>query len=164
VKSHPKIFDYYILVYMPNHERAVGDGYVAEQILVAEKILNRSLTDDEEVRHINGNPHDNRPSNLEIISAHADYRSSALQESGEYIPRRSIPKTFLPCKFQRPCWKTVRAPITKASAQAGHPIYLPYICSFQTEGDIYDCSHFWKFLKGATELEKDLKKGDIIGK
>ena len=57
-------------------------------------------------------------------------------------------KTFVPCKFQKPCWKDIRAPLARKNK-----VYLPYICTFQTEGDIYKCSRFWNFLEAA-ENEK----------
>jgi len=56
-----RILDYYVLVWSPDHERAVGDGYVPEQILVAEKVLERPLTQDEDVRHIDGDTRNNAP-------------------------------------------------------------------------------------------------------
>jgi hypothetical protein len=146
----PKILDYYVLIYAPHHERAVGDGYVPEQILVAEKSLDRKLTRDEEVRHINGQPHDNRPANLEIISLNADYRTSVVDPDADFVPRRAQAKTFIPCKFQKPCWKNIRGPLAKREG-----VYLPYVCSFQTEGDIYKCSRFWNFVEQTLEQEKN---------
>lgn len=152
--SKPKIFDYYILIYKPRHPRAVSAGYVPEQILIAEKYLNRPLAPDEDVRHINGNAHDNRLQNLEITSSNSGYKSKTLGlslDDEEFTQKRNT-KTFVSCKFQRQCWKEIRAPIARKNR-----VYLPYICSFQSEGDIYKCSHFWKFL----EKEKH-SKGDKI--
>lgn len=152
-KKPPKILDYFILIHAPNHQGAIGEGYVPEQILVAEKIIGRFLTADEEVRHINGNAHDNRPANLEIVSMSASYRSQVLGEDSDKPIRRVSNKTFVPCRYQRPCWKTIREPIAKANG-----VYLPYICSFQTEGDIYRCSRFWKF------LDKEMQEGIVENK
>jgi hypothetical protein len=157
MKKPTQILDYYVLIYSPKHERAVGEGYVPEHILVAEKVLGRSLTADEEVRHINGNPHDNRPANLEIISVNAGYRTQVLDGETDNKPRRASTKTFVPCRYQRPCWKTVRAPIAKDNG-----VYLPYICSYQTEGDIYHCSRFWKFFAAEWEEKKEEdKRGSV---
>lgn len=149
-KKPDKILDYYVLVYSPGHERALGSGYVPEHILIAEKILGRQLTADEEVRHINGNTHDNRPVNLEILSSNADYRASAVEIGDSDLERKASNKTFIPCRYQKPCWKTVREPIARANG-----IYLPYVCSYQTEGDIYRCSRFWTFLDNEMEEKKE---------
>lgn len=143
MRKSKKIYDYYVLVHAPSHHRAMGQGYVFEHILVAERVLGRLLTQDEDVRHINGNTQDNRPENLEIVSANSGYRTQSIVDTVYYEkPRKLNTKTFIPCKFQRPCWKEVRAPIAKKNK-----VYLPYVCSFQTEGDIYKCSHFWDYLE-----------------
>lgn len=141
--SHPKkVYDYWVLIYQPNHPRAFVSGYVPEQILVAEKELGRRLEPDEEVRHINGTTQDNRPSNLEVISAHTGYRVLSISSNPEDRIRHTTPKAFVPCKFQKPCWKEIRAPIARKNK-----VYLPYVCSYQIEGDIYKCSHFWNYLE-----------------
>ena len=142
MSKKPKIYDYFVLVYSPRHPRAVQAGYVPEQILVAERQLGRALTIDEDVRHINGDTQDNRPINLEIISTHASYRAQSVSTEGSSVVRKTSSKTFVPCKFQKPCWKEIRAPLARK-----HGVYLPYICSFSIEGDIYKCSHFWNFLE-----------------
>jgi hypothetical protein len=150
--SRPNVIDYYVLVYDPKHPKSVAEGYVPEQILVAEERIGRRLTPDEDVRHINGNTRDNRPSNLEIISLNADYKSQSI--SNDFAENRTANKTFIPCKFQKPCWKNVRAPLAKKNK-----VFIPYLCSFQLGGDIYDCSRFWSF------LEEEQNKGeDIIDK
>lgn len=53
---------------------------------------------------------------------------------------QEVGRTFVPCKFQKPCWKTIRAPIARKNK-----IYLPYVCSYQTEGDVYKCERYWDF-------------------
>jgi|ERR1035437_809523 hypothetical protein len=151
--SKPNIYDYYVLVYKPKHHRAMGVGYVPEHILVAEKELNRQLSPDEDVRHINGNAQDNRATNLEIVSTNADYRASGLIEGADYSDRSSNTKTFISCKFQRQCWKEIRAPIARKNK-----VYLPYVCSYQVEGDIYKCSHFYNFIDKEMAQQKEEKE------
>lgn len=151
----PRILDYYILIYAPHHERSVGGGYVPEQILVAEKTLGRKLSSDEDIRHINGIPHDNRPANLEIHSVNAGYRSQAVESIDNIGAQHRTPtKNFIPCKFQRPCWKNIRGPIAKKEG-----VYLPYTCSYQTEGDVYKCSRFWSFVDEYMNEEKKEETG-----
>lgn len=150
-KRPKRVIDYYIMIHKPDHHRAVAEGYVAEQILVAENILGRQLSEDEEVRHINGNTQDNRPQNLEIISSHGGYRVTAV-ETDSTVVRKSNSRTFIPCKFQKPCWRDVRAPIARANK-----IFLPHICSWQEQGDIYKCSHFWKFVDKELEEQKGVR-------
>lgn len=155
MKKPVQIKDHFILVYKPGHSRAVASGYVPEHILVAEKTVGRQLTPDEEVRHINGNPHDNRPSNLEIISQGNVYKSQSVDMS-EDTTRKSTNKTFVSCRYQRPCWKNIRAPIARENG-----VYLPYICSWQMEGDIYQCSHWWKFFEQEwAEKQKEIEEGE----
>lgn len=139
MNSRDVILDHFVLVYHPDHPRALGEGYVPEHILVMEKHLGRYLYDDEDVKHLDGNYHNNNLENLYLSTAQREGKVAAsLLDSRETAKRLS--KTFISCKFQKVCWKEVRAPIVKAEK-----IYLPYICSFQTEGDVYDCSHFWRF-------------------
>lgn len=133
------LYDYYILEFHPDHPRAEGEGWVPQQVLEMERFLGRSLSPDEDVKHINGMAHDNRIENLRVVTPKfANYPSSIL-ESQESA--RKLSKTFISCRFQKSCWKDIRAPIARKNK-----VYLPYICSFQTEGDIYKCSHYWKYL------------------
>lgn len=54
--------------------------------------------------------------------------------SEDAVSQRKANRLYSSCKYQRPCWKNVRAPI----ARKNH-IFLPYICSYQTEGDLEKC-------------------------
>ena len=65
----------YVMIYIPEHERAKNNGYVYEHILVAEKSLGRSLVYNaagdpwnEVVHHINGIKSDNSPTNLIVLT------------------------------------------------------------------------------------------------
>jgi hypothetical protein len=53
---------------------------------------------------------------------------------------QEVGRTFIPCPFQKPCWKQVRAPLARKNK-----VYLPYVCSFQSEGDVYKCSRYWGY-------------------
>lgn len=63
--------DGYVLVFMPEHPRAYKSGslkgYVAEHIVVAEKMLNRSLTDAERVHHLDRDRQHNDHKNLLVL-------------------------------------------------------------------------------------------------
>ena len=61
------------MVRMPEHPRARQNGYVLEHILVAEKMLGRSLTDEEEVHHRDLNRANNAPPNLKIYATHLEH-------------------------------------------------------------------------------------------
>lgn len=62
----------YILVYIPNHPRAITSGsftgYVYEHIVVAEEILGRPLFEGDVVHHLDFNRSNNSPDNLLILS------------------------------------------------------------------------------------------------
>lgn len=147
-KNPKRIIDYFIMIYEPSHERAVARGYVPEQILVAEKALGRPLTPDEDVKHINGDTQNNDPSNLEIISSNSGYKTQVLGNETVSRPKK-IQSCFVSCKFNKVCWKTIREPIAKKNN-----IYLPFLCSWQSEGDIYSCGHFWNFIDKVVEEEQ----------
>lgn len=64
--------DGYVMIRQPNHPHA-SDGYVLEHRLVMEGILGRYLTHDEVVHHIDGNPSNNDPNNLELFASQSDH-------------------------------------------------------------------------------------------
>jgi hypothetical protein len=144
VPLEDRIEDYFILIRKPEHHRAYPAGYVAEHILVAEDYLGRELWPDEEVKHINGKPHDNRPENLRVTSG--SYKSLSLTAEVEQNNKNA--RTFIPCKFQKPCWNEIRAPKARKNK-----IYLPYTCSYQSDGDVYMCGNYWTYKEGESDIE-----------
>lgn len=74
----------YVLVYAPQHPAAkAAKGYVLEHRLVMEQVLGRRLKRTEHVHHINGDPADNRPRNLIVLSK----RDHHLLHQGESFRR-----------------------------------------------------------------------------
>lgn len=71
----------------------------------------------------------------------------------EILQERKTNRNFVSCKYQRVCWKTVRAPLIKKinaeRAAEGNrtKIFLPYLCSYQTSGDIEKCGIRDRFIE-----------------
>ena len=60
----------YFYIYLPEHPNAMhGKRYVGLHRLVMEWKLKRFLTSEEIVHHIDGNPLNNNPYNLQVLSA-----------------------------------------------------------------------------------------------
>lgn len=55
-------------VLRPGHPGANSNGYILESRAVMEDMIGRLLEQGEHVHHRNGNPSDNRPENLELLS------------------------------------------------------------------------------------------------
>lgn len=63
----------YIVVKIPDHQKAMHDGYVYEHVIVAEKMLGRPLREDEDVHHIDFNVQNNLVENL-LVMNHGQHR------------------------------------------------------------------------------------------
>lgn len=59
------IYDYALV---PEQPKATENGYVLYHRVVMENSINRMLTDDEEIHHIDRNPHNNDISNLQLVT------------------------------------------------------------------------------------------------
>lgn len=85
----------YILVYQPQHPRALNGKYVFEHILVAEKALGKHLPEKAVVHYVNAKRDDNASSNL-VICQNEGYhrllhrRLDAYRESGHAHWRRCV--------------------------------------------------------------------------
>lgn len=82
----------YVKLWDPDNVLSHG-GWVAEHRLVAQTMIDRPLTADDEVNHINRIKTDNRPENLQIVDAQthsvitAGQRQSDMNLLAEYIKR-----------------------------------------------------------------------------
>ncbi len=76
----------YIYAVVPEHPKATKIGkYVLFHRIIMENYLKRMLDDDEIVHHLNGNRHDNRLSNLELLRNADHVRIHQLQKGQAYV-------------------------------------------------------------------------------
>lgn len=67
-KREKKIYNKYVLVWVPEHPKSFGGGWYYEHRLVAEKKMGRVLANWETVHHISGDKTDNSQFNLFVCT------------------------------------------------------------------------------------------------
>ena len=92
----------YWLLYVPGHPHASRQGRVLEHRIVMERELGRVLERHEVVHHLNGDPSDNRPENLAVMTQaeHARLHHEESIRSGTY---RRPPGRPAAVRIQRSC-------------------------------------------------------------
>lgn len=74
----------YVRIFEPGHPRATKSGWIFEHRWLIEQALGRILDRDEHVHHLNHARSDNRPENLQLLSAHEHARITG-KENGEAL-------------------------------------------------------------------------------
>jgi len=110
-KGGTKIVNGYKYVYMPNHLNCTKNKYVLEHRLVMEKKLGRLLHKKEIVHHIDGNPLNNIPENLDLFSMTNEHRAYELLLRIPFLSRSE--KTRLQIALDaipetNPSWLTIQ--------------------------------------------------------
>lgn len=110
--------DGYILVYLPNHQRAQRSagyqGFVLEHLVVAETLLNRPLRANEHVHHFNQVKHHNAPTNLLVLLGHQHSKLHHwLERVGIANERPSLHYSSDPKYVQKALKRTHRCQICK---------------------------------------------------
>lgn len=87
-----KIGSGHILVHAPADPHADKKGYALEHRVVAAEHRGRALLPHEIVHHINGDPADNRPDNLQVMTQSEHMRlHNRIQRQGNRLGQRTVP-------------------------------------------------------------------------
>jgi hypothetical protein len=74
----------YVRIFQPDHPRATKGGWIFEHRWIVEQQLGRYLERDEHVHHLNHERADNRPENLQLLSA-LEHMAITGRENGEAL-------------------------------------------------------------------------------
>jgi predicted DNA-binding protein (UPF0251 family) len=85
----------YVLVKCPGHPFATKSGYVREHRLVMERVLGRYLQPEEVVHHIDANPQNNHPDNLQVFSSNTEHFRHEWQENPNFSTRDRQRKRYI---------------------------------------------------------------------
>lgn len=81
-------------ILVPDHPHANGKGYVAEHRLVMEKRLNRYLTPEEVIHHINRVRDDNRIENLQLMANQSEHYALHMTNNKIWVGKKHKPETI----------------------------------------------------------------------
>lgn len=82
-----------------------------------------------------------------------------VEEQDLLIRDVPIHRVFVSCPFQKECWRDIRRPKIREAAKQGIRMHLPYICSYQVEGDLEKCSHHDNYMKSREKGEVSVNGG-----
>lgn len=86
----------YWTVYNPYHPRALNNGRVWEHILIMEKHLNRTITKDEPIHHMDYDRKNNAIKNLYVCKSHSEHQE--IHKSLEEVAVKLYKKGFIKFK------------------------------------------------------------------